>query len=119
VSTTSPQSYVERMSEFFEIDQPDLYGVIEEYAKLTGVPVILNTSWEWLEIEGGVISSLMQQAIPAEAGGDYAMTSHGTIPGQPHLETETAVPLFAQALRPCCVAPGAHARCAAAAVATL
>jgi hypothetical protein len=119
VSTTSPQSYVERMSEFFEIDQPDLYGVIEEYAKLTGVPVILNTSWEWLEIEGGVISSLMQQAIPAEAGGDYAMTSHGTIPGQPHLETETAVLLFAQALRPCCVAPGAHARCAAAAVATL
>jgi hypothetical protein len=45
VSTTSPQSYVERMSEFFEIDQPDLYGVIEEYAKLTGVPVILNTSF--------------------------------------------------------------------------
>jgi hypothetical protein len=52
-------------------------------------------------------------------GGDYAMTSHGTIPGQPHLETETAVPLFAQALRPCCVAPEAHARCAAAAVAAL
>jgi hypothetical protein len=28
------------------------------------------------------------------------MTNHGTIPGQPHLETETAVPLFAQELRP-------------------
>jgi hypothetical protein len=60
---------------------------------------------EWLEIEGGVISSLMQQAIPAEAGGDHAMTSHGTIPGQPHLETEAAVPLFAQALRPSRVVP--------------
>ncbi|MGA6965045.1 MAG: hypothetical protein WBZ51_15710, partial [Xanthobacteraceae bacterium] len=66
-----------------------------------------------MEIEGGVISSLMQQAIPAEAGEDYAMTSHGTIPGQPHLETETAVPLFAQALRPYCIASGAQARFAA------
>jgi carbamoyltransferase len=80
----APAVLVERMSEFFEIDQPDpfmtiapkiradkahlipaaahvdgtgrvqsvdraanprLYGVIEEYAKLTGVPVILNTSF--------------------------------------------------------------------------
>jgi putative transposase len=47
-----------------------------------------------LEIEGGVISSLMQQAIPAEAGGDYAMTSHSTMPDQPQSETETAVQLF-------------------------
>jgi putative transposase len=47
-----------------------------------------------LEIEGGVISSLMQQAIPARAGGDYAMTSHSTMPDQPQLETETAVQLF-------------------------
>jgi transposase-like protein len=47
-----------------------------------------------LEIEGGVISSLMQQAIPARAGGDYAMTSHSTIPDQPQSETETAVQLF-------------------------
>jgi transposase-like protein len=47
-----------------------------------------------LEIEGGVISSLVQQAIPAQAGGDYAMTSHSTIPGQPQSETETALHLF-------------------------
>jgi hypothetical protein len=47
-----------------------------------------------LEIEGGVISSLMQQAIPARAGGDYAMTSHSTMPDQPQSETETAVQLF-------------------------
>jgi len=47
-----------------------------------------------LELEGGVISSLMQQAIPAQAGGDYAMTSHGTMPDQPQSETETAVQLF-------------------------
>jgi transposase-like protein len=47
-----------------------------------------------LEIEGGVISSLMQQAIPAQAGGDYAMTSHSTMPDQPQSETETAVHLF-------------------------
>src|SRR5205085_11786492 len=36
----------------------------------------------------------MQQAIPARAGGDYAMTSHSTIPDQPQSETETAVQLF-------------------------
>jgi|HubBroStandDraft_6_1064221.scaffolds.fasta_scaffold98122_1 hypothetical protein len=77
------------------------------------LPVATLRCREWLEIEGGVISSLMQQAIPAEAGEDYAMTSHGTIPGQPHLETETAVPLFAQALRPYCIASGAQARFAA------
>jgi putative transposase len=47
-----------------------------------------------LEIEGGVISSLMQQAIPAQAGGDYAMTSHSTMSDQPQSETETAVQLF-------------------------
>jgi hypothetical protein len=47
-----------------------------------------------LEIEGGVISSLMQQAIPARAGGDYAMTSHSTMPDQPQPATETAVHLF-------------------------
>jgi putative transposase len=47
-----------------------------------------------LEIEGGVISSLMQQAIPAQAGGDYAMTSHSTMPDRPQPETETAVQLF-------------------------
>jgi carbamoyltransferase len=80
----APAVLVERLSEFFEIDQPDpfmtmapkvradkahlipaaihvdgtcriqsvdrvanrrYYGVIEEYAKLTGVPVILNTSF--------------------------------------------------------------------------
>jgi hypothetical protein len=52
-----------------------------------------------LEIEGGVISSLMQQAILAQAGGDYAMTSHSTIPDQPQLETETAMPLFRQLVR--------------------
>jgi putative transposase len=47
-----------------------------------------------LEIEGGVISSLFQQAIPARAGGDYAMTSHSTMPDQRQSETETAVHLF-------------------------
>src|SRR5438309_1486520 len=36
----------------------------------------------------------MQQAIPARAGGDYAMTSHSTIPNEPQSETETAVQLF-------------------------
>src|SRR5882724_12628262 len=36
----------------------------------------------------------MQQAIPAQAGGDYAMTSHNTMPDQPQSETETAVYLF-------------------------
>src|SRR2546421_10428340 len=36
----------------------------------------------------------MQQAIPAQAGGDYAMTSHSTTPDQPQSETETAVQLF-------------------------
>src|SRR5947209_9694783 len=36
----------------------------------------------------------MQQAIPARAGGDYAMTSHSTTPDQPQSETETAVQLF-------------------------
>src|SRR6266446_8885298 len=36
----------------------------------------------------------MQQAIPARAGGDYAMTSHSTMPDQPQSETETAVQLF-------------------------
>jgi putative transposase len=47
-----------------------------------------------LEIEGGVISSLVQQAIPAKAGGDYAMTSLSTMPEQPQSETETAAHLF-------------------------
>jgi hypothetical protein len=47
-----------------------------------------------LEIEGGVISSLVQQAIPAQAGGDCAMTSLSTTPDQPQLETETGVHLF-------------------------
>jgi putative transposase len=47
-----------------------------------------------LEIEGGVISSLDQQAIPADAGGDYAMTSDTTTTDQLQSETETAVPLF-------------------------
>jgi hypothetical protein len=98
-----------------EVGHDKLLNLLDSGSPSTGT----TAGREWLEIEGGVISSLMQQAIPAEAGGDYAMTSHGTIPGQPHLETETAVLLFAQALRPCCVAPGAHARCAAAAVATL
>jgi putative transposase len=36
----------------------------------------------------------MQQAIPARAGGDYAMTSHSTMPEQPQSKTETAVQLF-------------------------
>ena len=36
----------------------------------------------------------MQQAIPARAGGDYAMTSHSTMPDPPQSETETAVQLF-------------------------
>ena len=36
----------------------------------------------------------MQQAIPARAGGDYAMTSQSTMPDQPQSETETAVHLF-------------------------
>ena len=36
----------------------------------------------------------MQQAIPARAGGDYAMTSHSTIANEPQSETETAVQLF-------------------------
>jgi putative transposase len=37
---------------------------------------------------------LVQQAIPAEAGGDYAMTSHSTKPQQPQWETESGVQLF-------------------------
>src|SRR5437763_13166643 len=36
----------------------------------------------------------MQQAIPAQAGGDYAMTSHSTMPDEPQSETEAAVHLF-------------------------
>ena len=36
----------------------------------------------------------MQQAIPARAGGDYAMTSHSTMLEQPQLETEAAAQLF-------------------------
>jgi putative transposase len=36
----------------------------------------------------------MQQAIPAQAGGDYAMTSHSTTPDLPQSETETVVHLF-------------------------
>jgi transposase-like protein len=36
----------------------------------------------------------MQQAIPAQAGGDYAMTSHSTMPDLPQSETGTAVHLF-------------------------
>jgi hypothetical protein len=48
-----------------------------------------------LENEGGVISSLIQQAIPAlERGGDHAMTSHITTPCLPQSETQTAVQLF-------------------------
>jgi hypothetical protein len=47
-----------------------------------------------LEIEGGVISSLDQQAIPAFAGGDHAMTSNSTRPCLPQSENETAEHLF-------------------------
>jgi putative transposase len=47
-----------------------------------------------LEFEGGVISSLVQQAIPAHAGGDYAMTSHSTTSCLPQSETETAEYVF-------------------------
>jgi hypothetical protein len=47
-----------------------------------------------LEIEGGVISSLMQQAIPAFAGGDHAMTSNSTTPSLPQSEIETAGHVF-------------------------
>jgi putative transposase len=47
-----------------------------------------------LEIEGGVISSLVQQAIPAFAGGDHAMTSNSTTPCLPQSEIETAEHLF-------------------------
>jgi putative transposase len=47
-----------------------------------------------LEIEGGVISSLVQQAIPAFAGGDHAMTSNSTTASLPQSEIETAGHLF-------------------------
>jgi putative transposase len=47
-----------------------------------------------LEIEGGVISRLDQQAIPAFAGGDHAMTSNSTRPCLPQSENETAEHLF-------------------------
>jgi putative transposase len=47
-----------------------------------------------LEIEGGVISSLDQQAIPAFAGGDYAMTSNSTTACLPQSEIKTAEHLF-------------------------
>jgi hypothetical protein len=47
-----------------------------------------------LENEGGVISSLVQQAIPAFAGGDHAMTNNSTIPCLPQSEIETAGHLF-------------------------
>jgi putative transposase len=47
-----------------------------------------------LEIEGGVISSLVQQAIPAFAGGDHAMTSNSTTACLPQSEIETAEHLF-------------------------
>jgi putative transposase len=47
-----------------------------------------------LEIEGGVISSLVQQAIPAFAGGDHAMTSNSTTAYLPQSEIETAEHLF-------------------------
>jgi hypothetical protein len=47
-----------------------------------------------LEFEGGVISSLIQQAIPAHAGGDYAMTSHSTTSCLPPSENETAEYVF-------------------------
>jgi putative transposase len=47
-----------------------------------------------LEIEGGVISSLVQQAIPAFAGGDHAMTSNSTTSSQPQSEIEAAQHLF-------------------------
>jgi putative transposase len=47
-----------------------------------------------LENEGGVISSLVQQAIPAFAGGDHAMTSNSTTSCLPQSEIETAEHLF-------------------------
>jgi putative transposase len=47
-----------------------------------------------LEIEGGVISSLVQQAIPAFAGGDHAMTSNSTTACLPQSEIETAEHVF-------------------------
>ena len=50
-------------------------------------------SGQWLEFGGGVISSLVQQAIPAYAGGDHAMT-HSTTTDQPQRQTETASYLF-------------------------
>jgi putative transposase len=47
-----------------------------------------------LEIEGGVISSLVQQAIPAFAGGDHAMRSNSTTSCLPQSKIETAGQLF-------------------------
>jgi putative transposase len=47
-----------------------------------------------LENEGGVISSLVQQAIPAFAGGDHAMTSNSTTSRPPQSEIETTEHLF-------------------------
>jgi putative transposase len=47
-----------------------------------------------LEIEGGVISSLVQQAIPAFVGGDHAMRSNSTTASLQQSEIETAEHLF-------------------------
>jgi putative transposase len=47
-----------------------------------------------LEIEGGVISSLVQQAIPAFAGGDHAMTSNSTTTCLRQSEIDTGEHLF-------------------------
>ena len=44
---------------------------------------------EWLGIDGGIISSLIQQAIP-DAGRDCAMKSNSTTPCPPQSEIETA-----------------------------
>jgi putative transposase len=48
-----------------------------------------------LEIEGGVISSLVNKRFRRwDAGGDHAMTSHSTTPCLPRSEIETAEHLF-------------------------
>ena len=117
----APAVLVERLSEFFEIDQPDpfmtmapkiradkahlipaaihvdgtcriqsvdrvanrrYYGVIEEYAKLTGVPVILNTSFNSREPivarPEEAISCFLRTEMDVLVLGDFYITDRPT-----------------------------------------
>src|SRR5947208_2585979 len=49
---------------------------------------------EWLQFACALICSLVQQPIPAFAGGGHATASNGTTPCLPQSEIETAEHLF-------------------------